>query len=390
MSQEERLSEALHATLDAAQPSPALTDGIVERVSIRGRRAVRFNLRLGFAGAALVVVIALVPIALSLRSNGGSNDGGPSAQQGSAAPSAQQASAATSGQPAGPLAHFDRDGLAFDYPASWKASVSGLNEHYGTILDFLGTGSGLATCAPITPGPSDQFISGTECGTYITIGPGQVVVELSRGGGPGTFGPIDPADPTGLAAGGRYVTVGGLPAISGGQNTSITDADLTLDWTLSVPGELNSRYDLRAEIKNPGVDQMRAQVEALVASIRYSPPVPVLNPADAPRIAAIGLAQARKNDPTLACFPSVPNASATAVVTSLPGYPSLSKPLPVTCRTEIEPVSIGLWKLTLTQSWTAASDRSAGTLTTTVWLAPDGTPGTTTGKPSPSGVPYWQ
>ena len=48
---------------------------------------------------------------------------------------------------------------------------------------------------------------------------------------------------------------------------------------------------------------MRAQVEALVASISYDPPVPVLDPADGPRIAAIGLAKARANDPILRLLP---------------------------------------------------------------------------------------
>ena len=189
MNQEERLSQALHATLDTAQPSPELADRIAEGVSIRGRRAVRFDWRLGFAAVAFIVVIALVPLALVLQPNGGSSGGGPSAKQTSAAPSAQ---------PATSLAHFDRDGLAFDYPASWKASVSGLNEHYVTILYFLGTGSGLATCAAITPGPSDQFISGVQCGTDIKVGPGQVVVELSRQRGPPGLGPIDPTDPPDL------------------------------------------------------------------------------------------------------------------------------------------------------------------------------------------------
>jgi hypothetical protein len=35
-----------------------------------------------------------------------------------------------------------------------------------------------------------------------------------------------------------------------------------------------------------------------------------------------------------------------------------------------------------------ASDRSAGSLTTTIWLAPDGTPGETEGG-AHSVIPYW-
>jgi hypothetical protein len=52
-------------------------------------------------------------------------------------------------------------------------------------------------------------------------------------------------------------------------------------------------------------------------------------------------------------------------------------------------VSIGLWKLTLTESWTAASDRSAGSFTIAIWLAADGTPGETRSGPVGSSmVPY--
>ena len=383
MNPEERLSDALHATLDAARPSPDLEDRIVERVAVVGRRTMRSNVRLGFAGmAALLFVVALVAVAVGLRSNAGPGSAGSSATLAAPIPTSS-ATASSSPAPAGSLAHFDRDGLAFDYPASWKTSVSGLNMHYITILDFLGTGSGLATCTAITPGPSDKFISSEECGANLTVGAGQVMVELSSQDGPPRGGPIDPNDPSGLDPAGKYVTVGGLPAI-------FEDSGATLDWTLSVPGDIESRYLIHAEIKGPGEDEMRAEVEALVASIRYDPPVAVLDPSDGPRIAAIGLAKAKANDPSFDCFPSVPGATATATILQFPMYSSLHKPLPVTCTTAIEPVAIGLWKMTLTESWTAASDRSAGSLTTTIWLAPDGTPGETEGGPAPSGIPYFQ
>ena len=361
MNPEERLSDALHATLDAAQPSPDLADRIVQRASVAGRRTVRFNLRFGVAGlAAILIVVALFPLALTMLTN----------------------SAPGPALPAGSLAHFDRDGLAFDYPASWKSSVSGLNMSYVTILDFVGTGSAVATCNAITPGPNDKSLGGTECGAHLTVAPGEVVVELSLQDGPPRPGPIDPNDPSALDPAAKYVTVGGLPAI-------FEDSGAKLDWTLSVPGQLISRYGIHVEMKDPGAAQMRAQVEAMVASLHYSPAVPVLDPADGPRIAAIGLAKARTSEPALACFPSVPGATATATVQQFAGYSPMHKPLPVTCSMEIAPSSIGLWMMTLTESWTAASDRSAGSLTTTIWLDPDGTPGTTQSGPGPSEMPYW-
>lgn len=381
MNIEDRLSEAMHATFDPSRPSPELEASIVERISVSGSRPGRVRPRPvlgGLAAIALVIGLAVTigPLASRNRSGGAPANG------------TLSPSASASAVPAGSLAHFDRDGLAFSYPASWQASVSGVNMHYVTILDFLGTGSGRASCHSVTPGPGDKFISGTECGTDFKIDPGQVVVELSRQDGPPMPGPIDPANPSGIEPGERYVAVGGLPAIfgdgSGGQTGTVT-----MTWTLSVPGELISRYQIYAQIKGPGTEQMRAQVLALVSSLSYDPLAPVLRPSDGPRIAAIGLAQARAGDASLACFPSVPGTTVTATISQFPGYSPMRKPLPVTCTTQIEPVSIGLWRMTLTESWTAASDRKAGSLTTTIWLASDGTPGTTEGGPAPSELPYW-
>lgn len=307
---------------------------------------------------------------------------------GSGAPVSGTSAAASSSQAAG-LAHFDGNDLAFDYPATWHVSPSDLNEHYITVLDFLGTGSGSAACTQITPGPGDTFINGTTCQTDIALGPGQVVVELLRSDGPPRVGPIDPADRSFLGTGDRFVTVGGLPAVAGADTSRPWGSDLALTWTLSVPARLISRYLITAYIKGPGVEEIRAQVEALVASIAYDPPVPVLDPADAPRMLAVGLGQARASDPSFACFPTVPDTTESATVTQLPMYSALRKPLPVTCSSAIEAQQIGLWKVTLTESWTAAADRSAGSLLTTMWLAADGTPGQTGGGPGPSEIPYW-
>ena len=371
MNAEERLSDALHSVVGPARPSPDLADRIVERVSVAGPRRVGPVARLGLAAAAVLalVAIALLPLAIGARPN-----------------LLAETSHAPTAAPTG-LAHFDRDGLAFDYPAAWTATTSGQNMHYVTVLDFIGTGSGLATCVPVTPGPSDQFISGTNCGANVTVGAGQVVVELMRQDGPPRPGPINPSDPSGLDPTSKYVTVGGLPAIF--TDGRLTDSPVTLDWTLSFPGELTSRYQIHVEMKAPGLDEMRAQVEALVASVKYDPPVPVLNAADGPRIAAVGLAKATANDQSFACFPKEPGTSVTATISQFPMYSPLRRSLPVTCTTQIVPTAIGLWKMSLTESWTAASDRSAGSLTTTLWLAPDGTPGEQDGGPGPSEMPYW-
>jgi hypothetical protein len=370
MNAEERLSDALHSVVGAARPSPDLADRIVERVSVTGPRRVGPIARFGLVAAAVLalVAVAMLPLAIGARLN-----------------LVAEKSHAPTAAPTG-LAHFDRDGLAFDYPAAWMATTSGQNMHYVTVLDYIGTGSGLATCVPVTPGPTDQFISGTNCGANVSVGPGQVVVELMRQDGPPRPGAINPSDPSGLDPTSKYVTVGGLPAIfTEGRST---DSPVTLDWTLSVPGELSSRYQIHVEMKAPGLDEMRAEVEALVASVQYDPLIPVLNAADGPRIAAVGLAKAAANDQSFACFPKEPGTTVSATVTQFPGYSPLREQLPVTCTTQIVPTAIGLWKMTLTESWTAASDRSPGSLTTTLWLAPDGTPGEEDGGTA-SAIPYW-
>ncbi len=282
------------------------------------------------------------------------------------------------------LTPFAGDGLRFEYPASWAHVHSDFNMHYITALDYFGTssdlrsGRGLPTCGP---GPDGV---GTSCGPSMRVGEGELLLTFSRADGPPRLGPIDPygsAEPP--ADGQRYTTVGGLPAIYG--ETKSGD-QLDMAWTLSVPRQVMPRFLIEARIVGPGTEAMRAKVEALVASIRYDPAPPVLKPADGPRIAALAIAQLRKNDASFGCFPTTPGQAARAVVSQLPGYATLSKALPVTCETAIEPNDLGLWKLTLTQTWAVASDRQAGSLATTIWVSAEGEPGMqTTG---PASVPY--
>ena len=225
----------------------------------------------------------------------------------------------------------------------------------------------------------------------MNVGPGQVEVQLSLEDGPFEHGPIDPSDASGATQGGTYTEVGGLPAIYVGDSQGAADSTVTVYWTLSVPSSVIERYLIKAEIEGPGLEQMRAQVQALVASIRYDPPAPVLSTSDGPRMVSMGLDQATAKDPALACFPRLAGTTATATITVTPGQTQLGKPLPVTCRTDIEPFAMWLWRLTLTESWTAASDRPAGALTTTVWLSADGVPQSTTYSPQDSStIPYSQ
>ena len=270
------------------------------------------------------------------------------------------------------LTRFEGDGLQFDYPASWAHVHADFNMHYNTILEFFGTssdlraGRGLPTCGP---GPDGI---GTACGPNIGVGPGELLVTFSWSDGPPRDRPIDPADATvPLDPSASYTRVAGLPAI---YRETKSGGELEMEWTLSVPAQVTPRFIIDARIVGPGEDRMRASVDELVASVRYDPPVPVLKPADGPAMAARAIAARRVNDASFGCFPTTPGQTTHAIVTQLPHFATLSKALPVSCETAIEPTEIGMWKMTLTQTWAAADDRVAGSLVTTIWLSPDGDP----------------
>ena len=72
------------------------------------------------------------------------------------------------------------------------------------------------------------------------------------------------------------------------------------------------------------------------------------------------------------CFPNVPGESAAATITSSEQHP-LTKPLRVTCTTEIAPNVMHGWTLSLTHSWDAGPGYAAGRSTGLFDLAPDGT-----------------
>lgn len=279
--------------------------------------------------------------------------------------------------------HFDKAGLAFDYPASWKVDYPDFDMHYSRIVAFLGTGSASAGCTPVGD-------NGQQCGPEISVGPGQLIVEVSDVGGPPRISPIDPSDPAPIADGARYVTVAGLPAITGDEPAAELGVDRAIGWTLTKPGSVGGRYGIDVRMRGPGLDAMQAQVDALIASITYDPPVPVLNPADGPAALKAALTEIRAGDPSFQCFPLTPGASAEAVVRQLPGLSPLSRDLAVTCSSSIEPTKIGLWKATLLVTWPKTADHDAGKTGEILWIGVDGEAGTMTGIPDGSEkIPYW-
>jgi hypothetical protein len=197
--------------------------------------------------------------------------------------------------------------------------------------------------------------------------------------GPIAASPVDPTDPAALPAGGQYVTVAGQPAIL---VSGTTATEQTLDWSISEPKEPRTRLQIHAEFADPGAEEMRSEIMAMVASLKFYKPVEPLYLSLGNDIASRWM-RSMSTIPGLECFSTTPGEVATGAVTDFPWSDGvlgqnqlqitrLSKPLPVSCRMTVEPVaSVGLWKVTLTEWWTADVDRTAGSYTLVFWLDPD-------------------
>ena len=200
---------------------------------------------------------------------------------------------------------------------------------------------------------------------------GNVVIAIATWGGP----MIDPVAFFDHPADGTRIEVGGMAAILS-EAPQAPDRVL-LTWKIQRPGFIDNWVQLEADIRGPGLDALRAQVEALIASFRFTPaPTPISNdPAVAQDVARKAMTKL-KTDATYDCFPDAAGSSRQATITSMPHGPALSSPVPVTCSVAISPTDIGFWKLDLTISWEASGTRKAGSNVTTQWLAPDGSLGT--------------
>ena len=128
-------------------------------------------------------------------------------------------------------------------------------------------------------------------------------------------------------------------------------------------------------MRGPNAAALEAEVQAVVASIKYDPAVIPLPTDPAARAAqsqqaltqaltqALGLGDPR----TLDCFAREPGSKA-ATITFPPNGRNLSKPLPVTCSAAVESNPMEGWSVILTVTWQAASDRKAGRWTATIYV----------------------
>jgi hypothetical protein len=165
--------------------------------------------------------------------------------------------AATSAVPA--TAHFAGEVLAFEYPGAWGDATFDVESSFSSVLVFLST-------APLSD-PCDRTANSFACirNPVTALGPDGVLVEWSRQAFPGwTF---DQTRGRLTTVGGRQATLeqsvpseGPCQEIGGERELVVTIDDDTPDmnWT-----------GMRACLRGPSLDQLQAQVEAMLASVRW-------------------------------------------------------------------------------------------------------------------------
>jgi hypothetical protein len=268
------------------------------------------------------------------------------------------------------VAAFDEQGIAFDYPASWRAFHYQAISSFSNLIVYLGTVD--------VPNPCTTDGNTTSCGASFRLAPNSIVVAVSGIGMPG-FNILDSHPP-----GSRALVIGGLPAYVEPQVPSDpgVGADRTMSWTIARPGSVDNAFVIRADIRGPDVDGQAQQVEAVIASVRFDPPVVPLDPGEAAaeRAATAALATLARDDPAWACFSGKPGVRQMRISSFVSG-PALVEPQVASCTTQIEATRLQLWRLTLTLRLDRPDPTAGSGQRIVLWVNPDGTPGATTSGP---------
>jgi hypothetical protein len=270
-------------------------------------------------------------------------------------------------------AHFKQDGLVFDYPAAWRPFRYQVVSSFSNLIVYLATVD--------VPDPCTRTANSIACGQSYRLVPNSIVVAISGGAFPG-FNILDGPPP-----GATALVVGGLPAYVErlAPADRATGADVSARWMIASPGSVDSYLSIQADVKGPDVADQLHQVDALVASLKFDPPLVQLEATDAAaeQAATKALAVMAKTDPSYACFPGKPGIR-QMLVTALVSGPALAKPQVATCSTRIEATRLQLWRLTLIERLPEADPNGDSALRFVLWVSPDGTPGEmTSGSPEP-------
>jgi hypothetical protein len=345
-------------------PEPASLGEVLDRLPERAAAPRRWSLAISAALAAvLIVAVAIVGLPFI-----GSRLGpaAPAAKSGSVAAATQSPPASAA---AADLLTFDENGLAFAYPAAWREFHYTVTSSFSNQIAYLATVDVPEPCTTT----ADASFTTTQCANRYQLTPGTLVVSISGGGSPGFD--ITASRPAGSTA----LTVGGLPAYL--ETVSTPAADEELRWTLSSPGMVDNFYSIDAQMRGPGIEAMRAQLEALIASVRYDPPVVPLPTGSAAALAAAqsALTALLKDSAVWGCFRL--SGPQTVMIDSMPDGPPLAHAQLATCTMKIEASPLQLWRMSLSMRL-STPDPNVGTGQTTIqWINADGSLGARIGGP---------
>lgn len=307
--------------------------------------------------------------------------------------------------------HFGARGVTLDYPKNWHvvAELSSFNDQGGwTTLILSNTGVdgcssdqvGAETIPPPVPSGDNVVDGGNQTGAINAVedrifacvmgkplAEGEIRLVLMRGYPQRIgIGPIEPFDAVAWfgreapAGGGAFVlpseadgwttTIDGMPAKLVVETTSIAPgAEEVRTWGVFGPEAFGDLWFVRATMRGPDLEALRAQSDMIAFSLKFDSHPPVLD--EATRDVALSRAiddldretRATRGSDFYGCFPRSPGAQAALIDDRLYEYGPdgpLAEPVPVTCTTTVEPTKVGMWHATLVVSWAAGDGYEAG------------------------------
>lgn len=233
--------------------------------------------------------------------------------------------------------HYHAEGIDFDYPAAWSIHDRlPASSGFGSVWAIIGTHAWPASC-----GESD-----INCYYEAKLEPGTIAVDVGMSYMPATDVDLCTRGATGSDLEGRgpddpiatrtLIRVEGRPTLRttyavGGKD--YYGSDEWLDWEIAPVGSVDAAYFIDARVRGPNTEAMKADLDALIASIRLT----------ASEIAG--------NDPTADCgapFPAVspsppgPTASLLAPSSGTPAPPpSGATPLALPTEPPARPIPSG-------------------------------------------------
>lgn len=173
------------------------------------------------------------------------------------------------------LNHYRAEGLDFDYPATWSIHDQlPATTGFGSIWAIIGTHAWPPSC-----GASD-----INCYYQATLEPGTIAVEIGLLAMPATDVDLCTRGVSGSDLQGRgpddpvvsqtLIRIDGRPALRTTYDVSGKDyyrSDEWIQWDIAPVGTVDEAYTIHARFRGPGVEAMKAELDALIASIRLTP-----------------------------------------------------------------------------------------------------------------------